>query len=145
MDGVDFLIWQRGLANGSTHAMGDANGDNVVDAADLQCVATIEERDVVLAALNTLPGDVNGNGDVAFADFLVLSDNFGDPTKTAYTDGNIDLANGVAFSDFLVLSSNFGKTPSAGATATSVPEPSSLGLLCVGGLLMVLERRRRAG
>ena len=35
VDGVDFLIWQRGLGIGSTHADGDANEDNVVDAADL--------------------------------------------------------------------------------------------------------------
>jgi hypothetical protein len=33
-DGQDFLIWQRGLGAG-TNATGDANGDNVVNAADL--------------------------------------------------------------------------------------------------------------
>ena len=120
---------------------GDCNGDGVVDAGDLQCVATIEARDVVLGALNTLPGDLDGNGDVAFADFLVLSGNFGDPTKTAYTDGNIDLENGVAFSDFLVLSGNFGSTPAG--VAAAVPEPSGLQLLGMLGLCMCLARPRR--
>ena len=37
---------------------GDCNGDGVVAAADLVCVATIDERDIVLAELNTLPGDL---------------------------------------------------------------------------------------
>jgi hypothetical protein len=35
VDGADFLIWQRGLGVGSTHAEGDADGDGSVDAADL--------------------------------------------------------------------------------------------------------------
>ncbi|MCH7751481.1 MAG: PEP-CTERM sorting domain-containing protein, partial [Planctomycetes bacterium] len=35
VDGVDFLIWQRGLGVGSTHAEGDANGDSIVNEADL--------------------------------------------------------------------------------------------------------------
>ena len=86
--------------------VGDCNGDGVVDAADLACVATIDERDTVLGLLNTLPGDLDGNGDVAFADFLVLSANFGQ--QGGYADGNIDLTGEIAFADFLVLSANFG-------------------------------------
>ena len=39
----------------------DCNGDGVVNADDLVCVATIEERDAVLSELNTLPGDLDGN------------------------------------------------------------------------------------
>lgn len=119
---------------------GDCNGDGVIDAADLACVATIEERDTVLATLNTLPGDLNGNGDVAFADFLTLSANFGTDGLN-YTEGNIDLAGTVAFADFLILSANFGKTPAAGATATAVPEPSSCALLALGALVMWRRRR----
>ncbi len=116
--------------------------DGVVDAADLACVATIDERDIVLSTLNTLPGDLDGNGDVAFSDFLVLSANFGQDLPS-YTDGNIDLEGGVAFSDFLTLSANFGQVP-AGGVAAAVPEPSSLALLSIGSLLFGLTRRRRS-
>jgi hypothetical protein len=34
-DGQDFLIWQRNLGTGTTFAQGDADGNNVVNAADL--------------------------------------------------------------------------------------------------------------
>ncbi len=134
---------EYGEVGGIIVVPGDCNGDGAVDALDLACVATIEERDIVLAALNTLPGDLNGNGDVAFADFLVLSASFGNATKTLYTEGNIDLMNGVAFADFLVLSANFGTTPAAGATAAAVPEPSSLLLVSLGALYLLGRRRHR--
>ena len=106
---------------------GDCNADGVVNAADLSCVSSIEGRDVVLDALNTLPGDLDGNGEVAFADFVVLSQNFG-LDLPSYADGNIDLKNGVAFEDFQVLADNFAKTSSHVA---AVPEPSVLSLLCL--------------
>ena len=118
---------------------GDCNGDGVLDAADLACVGTIEERDAVLTALNTLPGDLDGNGDVAFPDFLTLSANFGQDVSS-YTAGNIDLTGGVAFPDFLTLSANFGKTP--GGAAAAVPEPTS-GLLATFGMLLLLAIRKR--
>lgn len=35
VDGEDFLTWQQGLGVGTTNAQGDANGDSVVNAADL--------------------------------------------------------------------------------------------------------------
>ncbi len=116
---------------------GDRNGDGILDAADLACVGTIEERDVVLAALNTLPGDLDGNGDVAFADFLSLSANFG-MDLPSYTDGNIDLAGGVEFADFLILSANFGQS---GPVAASVPEPAACFSMLLGVLFTVAARR----
>jgi len=117
---------------------GDCSGNGILDVADLACLSDLAGRDLVLAALNTLPGDLDGVDGVAFADFLVLSANFG--KEGGYADGNIDLMGGIAFADFLVLSSNFGKT-SAGALA-AVPEPTGTSLFgcCVG--LFVLRRRR---
>ena len=35
VDGSDFLIWQRGLGVGTTHAEGDADHSGVIDGADL--------------------------------------------------------------------------------------------------------------
>lgn len=55
-----------------------------------------------------LPGDVNRNGTVDFADFLILSGNFG--KAGAKELGDLDGDGTVGFNDFLVLSANFGKS-----------------------------------
>lgn len=57
-----------------------------------------------------LAGDTDGDGIVAFNDFLTLSSNFGTTVDTGYLAGDFDLDGTVAFSDFLVLSSNYGTT-----------------------------------
>lgn len=84
-------------------------------------------------------GDLDGSGTVDFADFLVLSGNFGQPAED-HTFGDIDCSGNVDFADFLVLSGNFGKTLKA--EAQSVPEPSSAWLGLVG-VLALLDIRRR--
>ena len=88
---------------------------------------------------NTL-GDIDGSGDVAFADFLILSQNFGQAAAD-HTTGDIDCSGDVAFADFLVLSQNFGQTVGG---AQSVPEPSGILLLGLAGLMGGMLRRRRS-
>lgn len=117
--------------------LGDCDGTGILDASDLACITTIEERDAVVSALNTLPGDFDGVDGVGFPDFLVLSSNFG-AESGGYSDGNIDLSDGVGFPDFLILSANFGQT----AAAASVPEPNGQALLIVG-LIAALHVRQR--
>ena len=117
---------------------GDCNADGSVDANDLACVSTAEQRDAVLERLNTLAGDLDGNGDVSFPDFLTFSQHFGQDLLS-YSDGNIDLQGGIDFADFLILSTNFGSIPGA----TAVPEPHAfiaifLALVC----LAEISRRR---
>lgn len=116
----------------------DCNGDGVTDAGDLSCVASVADRDTVLGELGTLPGDLDGNGDVGFPDFLILSSNFGNESGT-YAEGNIDLAGGIGFPDFLVLSANFGQT----AAAQAVPEPDAALLWAVGLIGMLAVRKKR--
>jgi hypothetical protein len=86
-------------------------------------------------------GDLDGNGTVEFADFLVMSANFGQATSTdeGHLEGDIDCNGTVEFADFLVLSNNFGQS----VAAASVPEPSSISLLMICGSLVGLLRRRR--
>jgi hypothetical protein len=85
-------------------------------------------------------GDLDGSGDVAFADFLILSSNFGSEVAS-HAEGDIDCSGDVAFDDFLVLSANFGQQ--VGAEASSVPEPSGMALLSIAGVLIGMLRRRR--
>ena len=78
---------------------------------------------VVLCDPNSM-GDANGDGMVAFDDFLVLSTNFGG-AATSHTEGDFNCDGMVAFDDFLILSTNFGQA----VGAQSVPEPSGVFLL----------------
>ena len=82
---------------------------------------------------------MDGNGKVEFADFLVLSGNFGKEVND-HADGDIDCNGKVEFADFLVLSGNFGKEI---AGTQSVPEPASSVTLCLAGLLIAHLRPRR--
>lgn len=117
---------------------GDCNRDGSLAASDLACVGSIPERDVLLDALAVAPGDLDGSGSVDFADFLVLSENFGRGSAT-YSEGNIDLLDGVTFADFLELSANFGGRRNA---SVAIPEPSGWSSICIG-LLAMLRRSRR--
>ena len=92
-----------------------------------------------VGCLDTTNGDINGDGMVEFADFLVLSANFGRDDNVLHTDGDIDCDGTVAFADFLILSTNFGTA----VGAESVPEPDC-GCLLALGCLMLLSHRRRA-
>ncbi len=56
--------------------------------------------------------------------------------------GDLNEDGKIAFDDFLIFSSNFGKTKE-GLAGPQVPEPSSLTLLWLAGLLIPVIRRRR--
>jgi hypothetical protein len=119
--------------------VGDCNHDDDLNAGDLLCVDMIQERDVVLNAINTIPGDLDGNGDVAFKDFLTLAQHFG-AAPAAYVDGNIDVSmDGVTFTDFLLLAESFGFTNHA----VTVAEPRSNFMCCPGILAVFIALRLR--
>ncbi len=100
---------------------------------------TEENLGPTCAPVNDLLGDLDGDGAVAFADFLVLSTNFGQNVST-YGEGDVDCDSSVAFADFLVLSTNFGQTLGA---VSSVPEPTAGAAAIHFALLSLLARKRR--
>lgn len=119
----------------------DVNGNGSIDAADatLLCGAVAEagvNLTEELLAAGYLPGDVDLNSSVDFADFLALSGSF-NMTGATYAQGDIDCSGTVNFADFLTLSANFGQT----AAAASVPEPISVQLALWGVLGIALWRR----
>ena len=100
-------------------------------------------RAIVCEPLNSLLGDFDGDGNVGFTDFLILSANFGaDVDEYVAGDANCDGA--VAFDDFLVLSENFGQRLAAdnSEVATLVPEPTGFAIAAPLVLFALLQRRR---
>ena len=73
---------------------------------------------------NYITGDVDGNGEVNFTDFLILSDNFGS-TDAERTDGDLDGDGQVAFADFLILSDSFSAAEPQAIVAFSAEDSQS--------------------
>ena len=117
----------------------DCNGDGLASQADLACSNSEGTTETLLADLGMLAGDFDGVDGVAFADFLLLSGNFG-LTTNSYLQGDIDGNGMVDFGDFLELSANFGQT----SEAAFVPEPAAAEWLSLQCCFLLLARRRRS-
>ena len=108
-------------------------------------VSILGDQDVVIeqptceVPTGGILGDLDGDNEVGFSDFLALSGNFGGMDLT-YQEGDIDCNGEVAFADFLVLSTNFGMTTPG---AQAVPEPHGLALFGWLTMLGVLRSRKR--
>lgn len=105
-------------------------------------VLTLEKIEAIVVEPSCDPnsqGDLDGNGVVEFADFLVLSNNFGNEVAD-HTLGDVDCNGTVEFSDFLALSANFGATTGEPA---AVPEPSGRALSAIAIMCVGWMRRRR--
>jgi hypothetical protein len=84
-----------------------------------------------------LPGDFDGNSVVNSADLEQWKGDFAaNADSDADGDGDSDGA------DFLIWQQNVG-APGAGAAASAVPEPATIGLASVLGALLLARRRRR--
>jgi len=145
VDGAEFILSVEGdVADGASFQI--VMADNIIGTPTISpegwnfdpATGNVVFGEVSGCNPNTM-GDIDGSGDVAFADFLILSQNFGQ-AATDHASGDIDCSGDVAFADFLILSQNFGQTVGG---AQSVPEPSGLLLLGLAGMLGGFVRRRR--
>jgi hypothetical protein len=89
------------------------------------------------------PGDANGDGKVDGLDYLVWAANYGDDPADdppgSPANGDFDDSGVVDGLDYLVWAGNFGNGPN---DASAVPEPTAMVLVSVGGVLLILGRRR---
>lgn len=91
--------------------LGDFNGDGINDMLIKPDFSFGDARGVILFGSRTqLAGDVDGNGEVDFNDFLALANNFGSDDEVTREDGDLDEDGTVSFLDFLILANNFGRT-----------------------------------
>lgn len=119
----------------------DFDGSGGTDDADVSFVSNLFGVDGTGGGcvVGALVGDFDGDGSVAFADFLVLSSNFAQEVGT-YEEGDANCDGTVDFADFLSVSTNFGATA---ASPAAVPEPSSGLLVMLGAMLALAARRHR--
>ena len=116
-DGVTFQVWRLGGDQPETVTSFEPNDNSFETSKFLVASDTLffrgagnEGLELWTATLDEAPqlsGDVDGNGKVEFADFLVLSQNFGQDVSSR-EEGDLDGNGTVEFADFLLLSQNFG-------------------------------------
>ena len=99
----------------------DLVSDEITDSWDITGDSTVDHQDLAkfLELTTFVQGDTDFDRQVTFADFLDLSNSFGNPELTAWSDGNFNCSGHVDFGDFLLLSGSFGASANA-----SVPEPN---------------------
>ncbi len=100
---------------------------------------TSEDYGLAWWAPTHLPGDANGDGMVSADDYGSVQANFGN-TGDSWIPGDANGTGTVSADDYASVQLNFGNTLEMGGA--TVPEPATLSLLVMGGLVML--RRRSA-
>jgi MYXO-CTERM domain-containing protein len=130
----------------------DLNGDGVVDAADIDHLwSNPEDRDgdgtadgddvvyYVSQELGTLMGDSNLDGNVDEADLAFLADGWKVGPGYDWSTGDFTGNGEIDEADLAYLADNW-KQP-GGSPVTALPEPATMTLLGLGGLVALRRRR----
>ena len=109
----------------------DLNGDSQLNSLDLSHMITI--------TIGTVFGDADLNKTVNFADFVALSNFFGQ-SGTGWRQGNFLLDDDTDFIDFVILSNNFGIMAPSNDGQSAIPEPIAVAVLGIGSLVLIKTR-----
>ena len=105
----DTTVYHGGLFRSDLKPAYDITDDGTLNAADIDALFEAgrgdEVNEVVTNHLWTTQGDANLDGKVDFADFLRLSESFGQ--NGSWADGDFDGSGLVDMADFTLLSANF--------------------------------------
>jgi hypothetical protein len=99
---------------------------------------------VMALAGENLAGDFDGSHSVANGDLTLLLDNWGKPVPSVPTGwtGFQPTAPAIGNDELTALLDHWGQTGGAGSLAIGVPEPTSLVLFGVAGIVALATRRR---
>jgi hypothetical protein len=109
----------------------DLTGDLVVDDADVV---------VFVSEIINLGGDATCDMIVDVSDLSVMGANYGTSSGMTWTDADFTGEGAVDVSDLSILGANYGDDYSC--PTSSVPEPATLAMLGIGGLAVIVRRRR---
>jgi len=130
-DDVDVLCANFGDAAYDLDGDGDCDEDDMI-----YLVETYVEWDSGAAlGTGTFRGDFNLDGEVNGTDLSVMNVGFGTPS--GYAAGNANGDTNINGTDLSILAGSFGNIATA-----AVPEPATMGLLSLGGLVALRRRRQ---
>jgi len=99
-----------------------------------------------LATAMPIAGDTDRDGDVDFDDLVALAVNYG-ATDAGWSLGNFNGDGNVDVTDLIMMGGTYGTGAPTGLSfaddlqrAGLVPEPTTIGLMAVGGILLLLRR-----
>lgn len=99
LDAKDLDLLAAAIRNETSNEVFDVTGDAQIDELDMD--------HWIVEIAQTRRGDANLDGNVDFADFLIVSANFGKVDRS-WGEGDLNGDGEVSFEDFLLLSGNFG-------------------------------------
>ena len=90
-----------------------------------------------------LPGDSNGDGFVNLTDYVNVVNNLGTGTGTPPVAFDTNGDGRVNLTDYVAVVNNLGTGNGSGGGASAVPEPATLTLLGIAGLVMLGAKSKR--
>jgi MYXO-CTERM domain-containing protein len=136
--GVFETITYDGVELRPTFSFGDGSFSSYLGDGRFHVVTHTSET-VQLANYVALPGDADGDLQVAFSDFVILSNHWDQPGT--WIDGDFDQDGSVQFPDFVLLSNNYGRVL---GPVSPVPEPAGGAWWLLAVAWPFLHARRRS-
>ncbi len=144
--GIDFSFRDNDDPGGTGNRGGDTTQTTAYDWADPSSGGGFPSKQASLWGAMIaptgpirVPGDINGDEVVDMADFEILAANFNSQVESLQ-QGDLDLNRRVDLADFLLFRVAFNEANGNPGVA-AVPEPTSVVLLAVGGLIWTGRRR----